>query len=99
MHVKSKLGLNNLSILTKRMENIEPSYLEQYKNIVLRALMPPKDFLKQMAGKLSSGTKIIFMVAEDKDYDLETEWKTKYHRSKFEKKYNKKRGFLEIIID
>ena len=99
IHVKSKLGLNNLSVLTERMENIEPRHLEQYKNIVLRALMPPKDFLKQMAGKLSSGTKIIFMVAEDKDYDLEIEWNTKYHRSKFEKRYDKKRGFLEIIID
>lgn len=98
-HVKSKLGLSNLTILTERMESIEPRQLGQYKNIVLRALMPPKEFLKRMSGKLSSGTKIIFMVAENKDYELEKKWKTNYYRSKFEKKYNKKRGFLEIIID
>ncbi len=91
-HIKNELGLNLVSVMNVRMEEIKQI---SEKNIVCRAFKEPTELLKSLEKKISKRNKIILMVSE-KECLSAPGFDIAYKESEASKILEKKRGFLEI---
>ncbi len=91
-HIKNELGLNLVSVMNVRVEEIKQI---SEKNIVCRAFKEPTELLKSLEKKISKRNKIILMVSE-KECLSAPGFDIAYKESEASKILEKKRGFLEI---